>query len=228
MMDLFDGQEQPDHIPRPSEPIIRSADIEGPYRWTMTRAWGAGPKIVWVLFNPSDADGKRDDPTTLRMMGFSYRWGFGSMVVANVYPFIASHPRDLVAWRRTFDHNAYEAAGMPLWETALDRSSWSAFLHNQRIVSRLLDEETKLVAAWGLGPTPTDLEHFLFGIEMKVEDDEFGRIGVQPSWHCIGETTDGSPIHPLARGRSRVADDAQLQMWKRRPNRPSSNRSSCL
>ena len=79
----------------PAPPIVRSAQIEGPYRWTMTRAWGAGPVITWVLFNPSDADGRRDDPTTLRMMGFSYRWGFGSMVVANVYPFIASKPADL-------------------------------------------------------------------------------------------------------------------------------------
>ena len=43
----------------PSPPIARGAQIEGPYRWTMTRAWGAGGIIMWVLFNPSDADGKR-------------------------------------------------------------------------------------------------------------------------------------------------------------------------
>lgn len=215
MTDLFDGLDLPARMPRPQEPIVRAADIEPPYRWTMTRAWGAGPKIVWVPFNPSDADGQRDDPTTQRMMGFSYRWGFGSMVVANVYPFIASKPTDLHAWRRTFDHKTHEANGMPLWDTGLDRGSWAAFLHNQRVISRLLDEETTLVAAWGLGPNPDDLEHFLLGITMAVEDDEHGRVGVDPAWHCLGTTADGSPIHPLARGRNRVPDDMVLQRWKR-------------
>lgn len=213
-VDLFAGEPPPRTMPKPTEPIVRSADIEAPYRWTMTRAWGAGPKIVWVLFNPSIADGTGDDPTTQRMMGFSYRWGFGSMVVANVYPFIASKPTDLHAWRRTFDHDEYELRGMPLWETGLDNRSWAAFMHNQRVVSRLLDEETKLVAAWGLGPSPSDLEHFLLGVEMKVDDDEHGRVGVRPAWHCLGTTENGSPIHPLARGRNRVPDDMKLQPWK--------------
>lgn len=214
MNDLFAGLDLPAQSPGPTEPIVRSAEIEGPYRWTMTRAWGAGPKIVWVLFNPSDADGQQDDPTTLRMMGFSYRWGFGSMMVGNVYPFIAPKPRDLVAWRLTFDHKAHEALGMPLWETGLDRGSWAAFLHNQRIVSDMIDEHTTVVAAWGLGPIEADLENFLFGVRMMVDDDEHGNVPIAPPWHCIGTTSDGSPIHPLARGRNRVPDDMKLQRWR--------------
>lgn len=203
--------------PRPSEPVIRSAVIEGPYRWSMTRAWGAGPTILWTLFNASDADGKRDDPTTLRMMGFSYRWGFGAMIVTNVYPFIASKPKDLHAWRRTFEHKEYERLGMPNWEDNIDRGSWAAFHHNQRLISRVIADDMVCVAAWGLGPTGSDLEHFLAGIEMKVEDEEFGIVRIPPNWHCLGTTADGSPIHPLARGRNRIPDDAVLKMWKRRP-----------
>ncbi len=204
----------PARAPRPSEPVIRSAVIEGPYRWTMTRAWGAGPTILWTLFNASDADGKRDDPTTLRMMGFSYRWGFGAMIVTNVYPFIASKPKDLHAWRRTFDHKSHEAIGMPIWETGIDRGSWSAFLHNQRVVSHLIAEDMTCVAAWGLGPHPVDLENFLLGVQMTVNDDEHGRVPIPPKWHCIGMTSDGSPIHPLARGRNRIPDNIKLQPWK--------------
>lgn len=199
---------------RPTEPIVRMAEIEGPYRWTMRRAWGAGPTILWVLFNPSLADGKQDDPTTLRMMGWSYRWGFGSMIVANVYPFIAPHPATLHAWRRTFDHKNHEALGMPLWETGIDRGSWSAFLHNQRLISGLITEDMTCVAAWGLGPTPADLDNFLHGVCMTVEDDEFGLVPIPPKWHCLGTNGDGSPIHPLARGRNRVSDDAKLKPWK--------------
>lgn len=202
----------------PAPPIVRSAQIEGPYRWTMTRAWGAGPVITWVLFNPSDADGQRDDPTTLRMMGFSYRWGFGSMVVANVYPFIASKPADLHAWRRTFDHEDYEAGGMSPWE--FDQSSWSAFHHNQRIISELLTAGATCVAAWGRGPDPADLDHFLMGIRINVDTnghDGFGIVGAQPAWHCLGTNGDGSPIHPLARGRNRVPDSAKLKKWSSPP-----------
>lgn len=202
---------------RPIEPVMRTAEIEGPYRWTMTRAWGSGPTILWTLFNASDADGKRDDPTTLRMMGFSYRWGFGSMIVTNVYPFISSTPDRLHAWRKTFDHKSYEALGMPFWETGIDRGSWAAFHHNQRLISKLITEDMTCVAAWGLGPTSADLDHFLHGIQMTVDDDEFGQVGVTPDWHCLGKTADGSPIHPLARGRNRIPDDAKLKIWKRRP-----------
>jgi hypothetical protein len=212
---LFAGAVEPRQHPRPSEPIIRSADIEGPYRWSMTRAWGAGPRILWNLFNASDADGKRDDPTTLRMMQFSYSWGYGSMTVTNVYPFIASKPKDLHAWRRTFDHKAHEALGMPLWETGIDRGSWSAFLHNQRVISGLITEDTTCVAAWGLGPDPVDLDNFLVGVCMRVQDTEYGCVPIPPTWHCIGTTSDGSPIHPLARGRNRVPEGTELRKWKR-------------
>lgn len=32
--------------------------------------------------------------------------------------------------------------------------------------------------------------------------------------HCLAKTQDGSPIHPLARGRNRVPNDAQPQVWR--------------
>ncbi|WP_020095016.1 hypothetical protein [Methylobacterium sp. 285MFTsu5.1] len=35
-----------------------------------------------------------------------------------------------------------------------------------------------------------------------------------PDVHCFGLTADGSPIHPMARGRSRIPDHAQPMLWK--------------
>ena len=146
----------------PAEPIIRTAEIEDGYRWTMTRAWGSGPTIIWSLLNPSTADGQRDDPTTLRMIGFSYRWGFGSMIVTNVYPFISSTTDKLHAWRKTFDHKTFEANGMRPW--GWDNSSWSAFHHNMGVIEKLIREDTICVAAWGAGADEADVEQFIEGV----------------------------------------------------------------
>lgn len=196
----------------PAEPIIRIAEIEEGYRWTMKRAWGSGPTIIWSLLNPSNADGKRDDPTTLRMIGFSYRWGFGSMIATNVYPFISSTTDKLRAWRKTFDWKTYEANGMRPWE--LDKSSWSAFHHNIGVINDLIREDIICVAAWGTGADEADIQQFIEGVRLEVDDAEFGSIGIPIEWKCLGKTADGSPIHPLARGRHRVPDDAILIPWK--------------
>lgn len=206
----------PDAPPRrmPSEPILRSAAVEGPYRWTMTRGWGSGPTILWVLLNPSDADAKRDDPTTLRMIGFSYRWGFGSMIVANVYPFVSSTTDKLRAWRKTFDHKTYEANGMREW--SMDQTPWSAFHHNQSVIQKLIEPGTVIVAAWGAGVDEADLDHFMRGVGCRVDDEEFGNVDIGVEWMCLGITKARAPIHPLARGRHRVPDDAKLQVWKKR------------
>lgn len=62
----------------------------GTYRCELRRWWRAGPPVAWLMLNPSTADGLHDDPTLRRIIGFTYRWGFGGLVVVNLYPFRAS------------------------------------------------------------------------------------------------------------------------------------------
>lgn len=193
------------------EPIVREAEIEGDYRWTMKRAWGAGPLIHWCLLNPSDADARRDDPTTLRMMTFSAAWGFGSLIVTNVYPFISSTTDKLNAWRKTFDWQAFQDFGMRSWW--LDKSSWSAFHHNVGVVGRSAELADVSVAAWGASVDSADLEQILEGALM-TSATEFGDLGFKIEWQCLGTNRDGSPRHPLARGRHRLSDDVVLRAWK--------------
>lgn len=199
----------------PREPIMRAAEIEGPYRWTATRVWGPGPCILWTLLNPSKADGDRDDPTMQRMMGFSYRWGFGSLIVTNVYPFIASKPEEMQAWRRTWNAEAAQSAG---FDFALDHSSFNAWIKNHDVVKSALDKASAHVAAWGNGVDADDLASFLESVQLSVdtsEHDGFGIVDVPVEWKCLGWTASGAPIHPLARGSNRVPDDAQLVAWKK-------------
>lgn len=211
-LDLLPATKQPTRR-MPVEPIVRAADIDGEYRWSATRAWGAGPRILWVLLNPSVADGKRDDPTMLRMIGFSYRWGFGSMVVVNLYPRITSNPFNLKAWIRVVDADNDITQVWPYQRTPL-----AALHHNLQIVRGQIAEATTYVAAWGNSVDHHRVEDVLDGMTLSVdtsEHDGFGIVRVPVDWYCLGKNDDGSPRHPLARGRNRVPDDAKLKVWRK-------------
>jgi hypothetical protein len=72
----------------------------GQYRYTLTRpARNAvdAPPAVFIMLNPSVADAVNDDPTIRRCRSFAEDWGYGGIVVANLYAAIATHRSDL--WR---------------------------------------------------------------------------------------------------------------------------------
>jgi uncharacterized protein DUF1643 len=203
---------------RPVEPIVRAAQLERvgdvAYRWTAERAWGAGPMIVWCCLNPSYADGKKDDPTMWRMIGFSYRWGFGSMVVVNVYPFVASKTTELTRWRRTWRPKQHAIDGFPPWP--ISQSPFAAWLRNQDVVRDLLDRAHTRVAAWGNGIAGgEDLTTFLHGVAHCYDVERMLDVPLGVEWKCLGTTQGGAPTHPLARGKHRIPDDAQLIDWRR-------------
>lgn len=76
--------------------VKRAASISecGTYRWTLQRRWAAGERVCWIMLNPSTADAERDDPTVLRCMAFSRSWGYGGLIVVNLYPFRSSKPAE--------------------------------------------------------------------------------------------------------------------------------------
>lgn len=65
----------------------------GAYRYRLTRWWGPGFFLPFVMLNPSTADANADDPTIRRCMGFARREGFGGIVVGNLYAFRATSPK---------------------------------------------------------------------------------------------------------------------------------------
>ena len=71
-------------------------DTTGAYRYRLHRTWEQrGKRVVFVLLNPSTADAETNDPTIRRCIGFARDWGFGSMVVVNLFGFRATRPDDL-------------------------------------------------------------------------------------------------------------------------------------
>lgn len=76
-----------------------SADYR--YRYSLTRVWGTGGSLcVFVLLNPSTADGTEDDPTVRRCVGFAKRLGCASLTIVNLFAFRATKPAALYPLRR--------------------------------------------------------------------------------------------------------------------------------
>ena len=58
------------------------------------------------MMNPSTADHMKNDPTILKVVRYSTRWGYGAALVLNIYAFRTSKPENLpqglgerVGWR---------------------------------------------------------------------------------------------------------------------------------
>jgi hypothetical protein len=63
------------------------------YRYTLMRTWDESkPSVMFVGLNPSTADAKIDDPTVRRCIGFARRWGFGKLVLTNLFAFRSTDP----------------------------------------------------------------------------------------------------------------------------------------
>lgn len=155
--------------------IFRDAWVTGAneeYRYTLTRVWGPGPLVLWVLANPSTADGKDDDQTAMKGMGFSRRWGFGGYVFANMAAHRATDPNQLIA----------------AWKTGADVTG----PQNDDVLKYLAYNLRFVVVAWG-----DCLKKY--GVQRGPQVKKLLLdLGVQPL--CLGRTAAGNPRHPLKLG----------------------------
>ncbi len=67
------------------------------YRYALTRVWADGPKISFVMLNPSTATEVQNDPTVERCERRARAMGFGAFRVVNIFGFRATDPRDMRA-----------------------------------------------------------------------------------------------------------------------------------
>lgn len=82
------------------------------YRYALWRSWDddsglfkqtgekANNKIVFIGLNPSTADETKDDPTVRRCKGFAKRWGYGGMVMLNIFAYRATDPKDMMSCQK--------------------------------------------------------------------------------------------------------------------------------
>lgn len=168
----------------------------GTYRYTLSRDWSSlGGRVCFIGLNPSTADHRIDDPTVKRWIHFAKAWGYGGFTAVNLYPYRSSSPAECKQW------SEWEKNG-PDWY-ARD----AILLHNQPILIEEAKKADLVVACWGAGLWDW------FWAENVIEEV---RLGVEP-WpdlYCFGLTKHGCPIHPMARGKHRVPDDAKPILWK--------------
>ncbi len=79
----------------------------------------------FVMLNPSTADDMRLDPTCTRAQRYAKRWGYGGLIVTNVFAWRATDPREL------------EVARDPVGRA------------NDRALLRAAREASLVVCAWG-------------------------------------------------------------------------------
>lgn len=83
------------------------------YRYTLWRRWE--PDCQWsqmVAFcglNPSTADETEDDPTIRRCIGFAKDWGYGGLVMLNLFALRATDPKVMKAHARPIGEENDEA-----------------------------------------------------------------------------------------------------------------------
>lgn len=81
------------------ESTLESSAIISPcklYRYALRRHWNpdAGALGI-VMLNPSTADGKEDDPTIRRCIGFAKENDFGGIIVGNLFAYRSTDPKQL-------------------------------------------------------------------------------------------------------------------------------------
>jgi hypothetical protein len=139
------------------------------YRYDLYRRWRTGEGyILWVMLNPSTADGKRDDATIRKCRGFTTRLGYGAMHVVNLFAFRSTMPGTLLSKSDPVgDHNDYHIS----------------LNSHRRPTCRLI------IAAWG------SLD---FIPKKNPLRDRVARVMelLGPGVQCLGTSKSGDPRHP--------------------------------
>ena len=96
------------------------------WRYLLWRRWNPDrPAANFLMLNPSTADERRLDPTCSRARDYAERWGYGALIVTNVF-----------GWRAT-DPGEMKAAADPVGPG------------NDRAIVRAAREAGLVVCAWG-------------------------------------------------------------------------------
>lgn len=68
------------------------------YRYALSRIWNDSvPSAMFIGHNPSTADETQDDPTVRRCINYAHAWGYGGLIMTNIFAFRATDPKVMKA-----------------------------------------------------------------------------------------------------------------------------------
>ena len=71
------------------------------YRYTLSIEWDASKeRVMFIGLNPSTADETKDDPTVRRCKQFAKDWGYGAMVMTNLFAWRDTDPKKMLVAAR--------------------------------------------------------------------------------------------------------------------------------
>lgn len=74
------------------------------YRYSLSRIWDESLlKLLIIGLNPSTADATLDDPTMRRCIDFAKSWGFGSLIMADLFAYRSTDPQNLYGAKDPID-----------------------------------------------------------------------------------------------------------------------------
>jgi len=153
--------------------IQRSAVISecGSYRYRLSRWWDDGPRVVWMMMNPSTADAYEDDPTIRKCMGFARTWGYAGIEVVNLFPLRSTDPMQLLK------------AANPLG------------FDGAHVIADVVKSSDLLIAAWGCESVIRKLVKG--GFHPLATFNDIRRGWPELRIECLGKSKTGNPYHPL-------------------------------
>lgn len=70
------------------------------WRYLLWRRWDAAKPVAnFLMLNPSTADELRLDPSCTRARSYAERWGYGALIVTNLFGWRATDPQEMKAVR---------------------------------------------------------------------------------------------------------------------------------
>jgi len=165
--------------------------FQSPYRDRLVRELGGTRTLCVGMQNPSVAEAEdetKNDPTILRLIGFTTRLAFGRLVVVNTYKRRATDPLDLYRWLYSMGFDGREQHRRSALDTAIAEAKAADMF----------------IAAWGNGDGKD-------GWPKRFAD---GLVAAGIDLYAFGFTNIGAPKHPLARGRNRIPDDQMPILWR--------------
>jgi hypothetical protein len=159
-------------------PVQKGAILSGcgTYRYQLWRGWDPDVRpALFIGMNPSTADAEQDDPTIRRCIRFARDWGYGGLLMGNLFAYRATDPRALPS-----------SDPMPDGELACHWHGRARARANDEHLLLMAKRAGIVIAAWGAITMPKGWER---------QPDRVGEL--IPGMHALGLTKDGHPRHPL-------------------------------